>query len=213
MYAKQLYIILLLTLPLSFNTFAQLNDNSAAIIKGVALKTKSYSTIKIGFTFKTTENGKTKVEKGNIWMKGNKFLFNFNSQLIMCNGITQWNYLLESNEVSINNANSEQESINPASILNGYESKYKPKLIKETSEKGKMIQIIDLYPIKASSIANIRLTINKSSRQIMKMTVVEKGGGIYEYFVSTFIVNQFIDDKSFEFNTKKYPKIEINDLR
>jgi hypothetical protein len=47
----------------------------------------------------------------------------------------------------------------------------------------------------------------------MKMTVVEKGGGIYEYFVSTFIVNQFIDDKSFEFNTKKYPKIEINDLR
>lgn len=197
----------------SVSVFAQLNDNSKAIIDGVAKKTKSYQTIKIEFTFKTTDKGKTLVDKGSIWMKGTKFIFNFNKQIIICNGTTQWAYLQESNEVSITNASGDQESINPGSILNDYQKKYKTKLIKETSERGKLVQLVDLYPIKASSIANIRLTIQKNIQQITKMMIVEKGGGIYEYIVSSFIVNQPINDLVFEFNAKKYPKLEINDLR
>jgi outer membrane lipoprotein-sorting protein len=209
----KIFLLFSLLLSFSFSSFAQLDDNSGAIIKGVANKTKSYSTIKISFSFKNTEKGKTVVEKGSIWIKGNKFIFNFNKQLIFCNGVTQWNYIQESNEVSINNADAEQETINPASILNNYEKKYKTKLIKETMEYGKLVQIVDLYPLKASSIGSIRLTIQKNISQIIKMIVVEKGGGIYEYNVTSFIVNQPIDDKNFQFDAKKYPKVEINDMR
>ncbi len=210
---KTIVLLIYTLLFSSVSVFAQLNDNSKAIVNGVAKKTKSYKTIKIGFTFKTTDKGKTMVDKGSIWMKGTKFIFNFNKQIIVCNGVTQWTYLQESNEVSISNANADQESINPGLILNNYEKKYKTKLIKETSERGKLVQIVDLYPIKASSVANIRLTIQKNIQQITKMMIVEKGGGIYEYLVSSFIVNQPINDTVFEFNPKKYPNVEINDLR
>ena len=207
------FSLLFLFIFSSVSVFAQLNDNSKTIVNSVAKKTKSYKTIKIGFTFKTTNKGKTLVDQGSIWVKGPKFIFNFNKQIIICNGITQWTYLQETNEVSISNANNDQESINPGSILNNYEKKYKTKLIKETSERGKLVQIVDLYPIKASSIANIRLTIQKNIQQITKMMIVEKGGGIYEYIVSSFIVNQPMNDTIFEFNAKKYPNVEINDLR
>jgi outer membrane lipoprotein carrier protein len=210
---RPILLLLFTFLFSSISVFAQLDDNSKAIVNGVAKKTKSYKTIKIGFTFKTTDKGKTMVDKGSIWMKGTKFIFNFNKQIILCNGITQWTYLQESNEVSISNTNGDQESINPGSILNNYEKKYKTKLIKETNERGKQVQIVDLYPIKASSVANIRLTIQKSTQQIIKMMIVEKGGGIYEYIVSSFIVNQPMNDNIFEFNAKKYPNVEINDLR
>jgi outer membrane lipoprotein-sorting protein len=210
---KTIVLLIFTLLFSSVSVLAQLNDNSKAIVNGVAKKTKSYKTIKIGFTFKTTDKGKTKVDRGSIWIKGTKFLFNFNKQIIVCNGVTQWTYLQESNEVSISNANADQESINPGSILNDYGKKYKTKLIKETSERGKQVQIIDLYPIKASSVANIRLTIQKNIQQITKMMIVEKGGGIYEYLISSFIVNQPINDAVFEFNPKKYPNVEINDLR
>ena len=210
---KTIVLLIYTLLFSSVSVFAQLNDNSKAIVNGVAKKTKSYKTIKIGFTFKTTDKGKTMVDKGSIWMKGTKFIFNFNKQIIVCNGVTQWTYLQESNEVSISNANADQESINPGLILNNYEKKYKTKLIKETSERGKLVQIVDLYPIKASSVANIRLTIQKNIQQITKMMIVEKGDGIYEYLVSSFIVNQPINDTVFEFNPKKYPNVEINDLR
>ena len=212
-FSFKLILLFSLLLSYSYSSFAQLDDNSGIIIKGVANKTKSYSTIKISFSFKNTEKGKTSVEKGSIWIKGNKFIFNFNKQLIICNGVTQWNYIQESNEVSINNADAEQETINPASILNNYEKKYKTRLIKETMEYGKQVQIVDLYPLKTSSIGSIRLTIQKNISQIIKMIVVEKGGGIYEYNVTSFIVNQPIDDKYFQFDAKKYPKVEINDMR
>ncbi len=192
---------------------AQIGDNSGAIVKSVANKTKSYSTIKIGFTFKMEKNGKTKNENGSVWVKGDKFLFNFNKQTIMSNGVTQWAYLQEANEVTITNANSDQETINPAFILNDYDKKYKTKLIKEVNERGKYLQIIDLYPIKASSLASIRITIQKNNLQITKMMVVEKGGDIYEYIVNTFVVNQPINNAVFEFNPQKYPKVDINDMR
>ncbi len=196
-----------------FGSWAQLDDNSKAIIKGVAQKTKTYKTIKIGFVFKSTQKGKAVSQNGYIWIKGNKFLFNFNKQIIMCNGVTQWTYIEEANEVTINKADADQESINPASILNDYEKKYRTKLIKEANEKGKQVQIVDLYPLKASSIASIRLTIQKNIQQITKMMVVEKNSNIYEYIVSSFVVNQPILDTVFEFNAKKYPKVEVIDMR
>lgn len=211
---KHLKILIILSFCiLSIPTYSQLHDNSKSIINGVAKKTKSFSTLKIGFTFKTTAQGKTSVSNGSIWIKGKKFIFNFNKQVIICNGITQWTYLQESNEVNIVQATGEQESINPGFILNDYEKKYRTKLIKETQERGKIVQIIDLYPLKASSIANIRLTIQKNIQQVIKMMIVEKGGNNYEYFVTSFIPNKPISDATFEFNAKKYPKVSINDMR
>ena len=192
---------------------AQLVDNSGAIVKGVATKTKSYSTIKIGFTFKMVNKGKTILKNGYVWVKGDKFLFDFNKQVVMCNGTTQWTYLEEANEVSISHANADEESINPAFILNDYDKKYKTKLIKEFSDRGKYLQVVDLYPLKASSLANIRITIQKNTQQITKMMVVEKGGDTYEYLVNSFVVNQPISNAVFEFNAQKYPKVDINDMR
>ncbi len=206
-------LLLLSLMLIHLGSWAQLDDNSKAIIKGVAQKTKTYKTIKIGFIFKSTQKGKAVTQNGYIWIKGNKFLFNFNKQTIMSNGVTQWTYIQEANEVTINKADADQESINPASILNDYEKKYRTKLIKEASEKGKVVQIVDLYPLKASSVASIRLTIQKNIQQITKMMVVEKNSNIYEYIVSTFVVNQPILDSVFEFNAKKYPNVEVIDMR
>ncbi len=200
-----------------FNFFcakAQLNDNSATILKGVSDKTKTYSTIKINFSFITEKDGKTiEVKKGDAWVKGKKYIYNFNKQIIVSDGITQWTYIVESNEVSISNVNDGDETLNPALILNNYSKKYRPKLIKETLEKGKIIQVVDLYPLKGKSYSKVRLNIDKAKKQILKMSVYEKEGTIYTYLIDKFIVNQLIDDAKFSFNAKSYPGIDINDMR
>ncbi len=198
------------------NTFskAQLNDNSSQILNDVIKTTKSYSTIKINFTFKIEENYKTKsIKQGKFFIKNDKFYYNLEKNYVFSDGKTQWDYMADVNEVTITNITEDEETINPTTILNNYSKKYRTKLIREELETGILIQIIDLTPLKSKSYAKIRLIINKIKKQIIRMSIHDKEGSIYTYYIDKFVTNQNIDNSQFIFDTKKYPKIEINDLR
>ena len=194
--------------------FAQLNDNSAEILDGVAKKTKSLKTIKINFIFK---HEKDKIVQGTIngsvWVKGDKYRYTFNNQIQYCDGATTWTYIEETNEVTINNANSEEDNLNPAFFFDDYKTKFKPRLIRETSSAGRMIYIIDLFPIKSQSYSRIRVEIDKLKQQLIQMTVIEKSGDIYTYSISSFVTNQEMDDPIFSFDASKHKNVEVIDMR
>lgn len=206
--------IAFLIIPLS--GFCQLNDNSTQILDQVATKTKSYKTIKINFLFKHEKNKTVqKTVKGLIQVKGNKYIYTFENQVLFCDGKTTWTYSEETNEVTINNAstNNSDDNINPAFFLDDYKLKFKPKLIRESLINGKMVQIIDLSPVKSKSYSRIRLEIDKTKQQIMQMTIIDKEGDFYIYAITGFITNTVIDDSIFVFDPSKYKNIEIIDMR
>lgn len=206
-------ILLLLFIPIL--SFGQLNDKSGEILDGVSKKTKSYNTIKIDFIFKH-ENEKSTLNsiKGNVWVKKDKYLYTFGEQKVYCDGKTIWTFLSETNEVTISDAEEgSDDMINPAFFLDDYKKKFKTRLIRESVEKGRSIQVIDLYPLKTESYHRVRLEIDKAKKQLLQFIIMEKDGNNYTYSINSFITNQAINDSLFVFDENKFKDVEVIDLR
>ena len=192
------------------------DNQSVEILKNLQKTLNAYTDISIHFTFKTEKNDKFIDEvKGITLIKKNKYTLETPQQKILCDGINLWNYLPEQKEVTVSLYNKEDDSqmMNPMNLINNYEKEYKPDFIKETSEKGILIQIIDLTSLKATSFYKIRLILNKNKNQIMRFVVFDKDGTQYTYYIDKFLVNQALTDSRFVFDISKYPTTEIIDMR
>jgi outer membrane lipoprotein-sorting protein len=57
------------------------------------------------------------------------------------------------------------------------------------------------------------LEVDKASKTIMSTRVFEKNGNRYLYAINTMNTTTAITDDTFSFNLKKYPGVEVIDLR
>ena len=219
-------ILLILNCILTVSLFAQqqtpmttkkFNDaESTKILNDLQAKLKSYATVSIEFAFQSEKNDKiTDDMQGSIKVKGTKYVLTTKTQQVYCDGVTVWNYLPEQKEVSVSGYSEEDDSqmINPLSLVKNYAKQYKSNFVKESLNKGIMEQIIDLTPLKASSLYKVRLVINKDKKQIIRIIIYEKDGTQYTYAVTTFQPNLPIDDKFFVFDAAKFPNVEVIDMR
>jgi outer membrane lipoprotein-sorting protein len=153
--------------------------------------------------------------QGSISVKGTKYVLTTKPQQIYCNGVTVWSYLPEQKEVTVSLYDKEDGSqmMNPLKMIQDYEKSYKSNFIKETIERGVLIQIIDLTPLKPSSYYKIRLTLDKNKKQIIRVAVYEKDDMQYTYIVNKFEVNKNLSDEQFVFDASKYSGVEVIDIR
>ena len=218
-------IFLIINCFLAVTVFAQhpptttkkFNDaESTAILKDLLQKLNSYTSISIDFAFQSEKNDKIIDDmQGSIKVKGTKYVLFTKTQQVFCNGVTVWNYLPEQKEVSVSDYSEDDDSqiVNPLNLVKNYAKHYKSIFIKEAINKGITEQIIDITPLKASSLYKIRLTIDKNKKQILRITIYEKDGTQYTYVVTKFQTNQALEDKKFEFDTTTHPDVEVVDMR
>lgn len=192
------------------------DSQSTEILKNLQKKLNAYTDISIHFTFKTEKDERFIDEiKGVTLIKKDKYVLETPQQKILCDGINIWNYLIEQKEVTVSLYDKEDDSqlMNPMNLINNYEKEYKSDFIRETSEKGVLVQIIDLTSLKATSFYKIRLILNKNKNQIMRFVVFDKDGTQYTYYIDKFLVNQSLSDADFTFDVSKYPDTEVIDIR
>jgi outer membrane lipoprotein-sorting protein len=208
---KKLLIIATLAI-LSISGFAQNVKKATAILDEISAKTKLYKTIKIEFTY-AMDNAKEKIHdkfKGTLLSKGDKYKLTAAGQDVISDGKTMWTYLKDANEVQINNAGEDDDSFTPTKLLSGYGNDYKPKFIEEKGNN----QVIELYPLKkGKTFTKVKLTIDKSKKQISKFIIYDRSGSTFSYIVDKFVAEQAIADNVFTFNKAEHPGVEINDMR
>ncbi len=74
--------------------------------------------------------------------------------------------------------------------------------------------MIDLSPLDTKkAFFKIRLSIDKVAKQIANVVIFDKNGNRYTYAVKTFTPNVNVPETTFAFDAKKYPDVEIVDLR
>jgi outer membrane lipoprotein carrier protein len=206
--------LLILAAVLSFTiaAYAQSDSKATTILNEVSAKTKAYKTINIDFTY-TMENKKEKINDkftGTLLSKGDKYKLTVARQDVICDGKTIWTYLKESNEVQINSAGSDDDSFTPTKLLTNYTKDYKSKFIEE---KGNT-QVIELTPLaKGKSYTKVKLSIDKTKKQIQQFIIYDRGGSIFTYNVNKFITDQVINDKEFTFNKSDHPGVSVDDMR
>lgn len=207
--------LLLASIFLSFNLFAQGNSSSEAkkLLDEVSTKMGAYKNMAIGFnsTLVNKEAGITndppilgKItlsgEKYNLEYLGNTFLFD-GKQLVVINQ--------EEKEISVNSGDMEEEDgfIYPSKLLTFYKDGYNYKMGKLKNYKGRKVQYVDLTPIDSNSdIIKVQLGIDAKTKHIYKLVQIGSNGAETTFTITKFKSNQSLSPSLFSFNKDKYLK-------
>lgn len=199
---------------LSLSTTLLAQDQVAKeVLTKLRLTTQFYENITIDFTFIFENNSQNINEsyQGSLLLYKEKFRLTMNSQTIINDGENQWVYLRDLNEVQIMKHDPDDKMMNPNKIFTIDEEDYKYNYIRVESEKGKRIQIIDLFPKDRGAFTKINIAVNATKNQLERVTLYDRNGGTYTYLVKTFKTNSIIEP--FIFNITNFPGVEVIDLR
>ncbi|MEO8568587.1 MAG: outer membrane lipoprotein carrier protein LolA [Ginsengibacter sp.] len=216
-------ILLSFFLFLGFNAFSQSssvgkNDPDAKkILDNVSAKFKTYKSVVAKFTLKI-ENSEGKVlgtKSGVVNMKGSKYRISVSGQEIYSDGNNIWTYDNSANEVQITKFDGSGNTITPQKMFtNFYDKDFLYKLNGESKSGKRTIQEIELTPVdKSKTFFKVLVGIDKAGQSIVSTKVFEKNGNKYTYNVVSMKTNTDLPDSLFLFDSKKYPNVEIVDLR
>ncbi|MDB5013555.1 MAG: gliding motility protein [Daejeonella sp.] len=214
---KKILIGTLLILLNGLNTHAQV-DQAKSILAEVSKKYKTYNAIKTEFTY-TIDNPQAKIKEkqaGTLYLnsKSNKYRVVLNNQEIISDGKSQWTYLKDDKEVQVSDIDNSSDALNPAKIFVIYEKGYKYLYTGDTKINNRVYHNIDLTPIEGSkSFFKVRLQIDKINKRIANAVIFDKNGNHYTYEIKTFTPSASLPEATFAFDSKKYPGVEVVDLR
>lgn len=215
---RRIFMMLALVGGIITMAAAQTDSKAKEILAAVSKKYKSYDVVKTEFSF-TLNNAQAKVketQQGTLYVKANanKYRVAMTNQDLISDGKVQWTYLKNDQEVQISNVDNSGDAINPAKIFTIYEKGFKYLYTGENKVGTKVYQMIDLSPTDTKkSVFKVRLSIDKVTKQIANVVIFEKNGNTYTYNVKTFSPNIKVPETTFAFDTKKYPGVDVVDLR
>jgi len=217
---KRFYTILVLLIGvITIKSQAQATNDPDAkkILDGISTKFKTFKTVKATFTYKV-ENAAGKAlssKNGSVSMKGTKYRVTIVGQEIFCDGTNVWTYDKAANEVTITKLDNGSNTLTPQKLFtNFYDKDFLYKLNGEKKQGTKTIQEIEMTPTdKTKPFHKVYLYVDKTAKTLSSTKVLEKSGNRYSYTVNSLTPNTTIDDKQFAFDQKKYPGVEVVDLR
>ena len=208
-------IFLTFTILLFLSVNAQKDKKATEILDKVIENTESYKTFKVDFVYKMY-NEKSNIDEskeGILFVCKEKYRLLISNQMVISDGETIWTYLISDKEVMIGSAEENEEAITPSNLLNSYQEDYKSKFVKETTIRGKKVEIIELKPLKGKTYSLIKVTIDKMKKQLVDFTIYDKNGSEYSYQINEFITNISLSDTTFTFSEKDYPDVDFIDMR
>ncbi len=211
------FILLTAGLFATAQNVAKNDPNAKKILDAVSARFKTFKSAKASFVYKV-ENASGKAlstKKGSVFMKGTKYRVSIVGQDIYCDGKNIWTYDKAANEVTITKFDTENTTLTPQKLFtNFYDKDFLYKLNGEKKQGTKTIQEIEMTPTdKTKPFHKVYVFVDKTGRTISGTRVLEKNGNRYTYSVSSMSPNATVADNYFVFDSKKYPGIEVVDLR
>jgi len=145
------------TLLIAFGTTLFAQDQVAKdVLDRLSSTTKSYKnmTVDFDFIFENKNQNINEKQKGILVLQEEQeemFRLEIEEQIIINDGESQWIYLTDMNEVQIMEHDPEEQIMSPNKLFTIYEEGYKYSYVGAESEKGKRLQIIDLFPKESGS--------------------------------------------------------------
>jgi outer membrane lipoprotein-sorting protein len=195
---------------------AEKQNEAEKLMDRISKRYKAFKSIKADFVY-TIENKQQKSQekqRGNLLVKGNKFRLDIANQLIICDNKTIWTYSREVNEVQIDNYSPKTGAIRIDDIFTMYGKGFLYKTLETKKENGKEMVTIELTPKdKKKKFFKIKVLVDKTNQTIISSQVFDKSGTVHTYLVTNQVPNLKFEDNQFVFDPKKFPGVEIVDLR
>lgn len=218
---KQIQILAAILVLGAFSVNAQQSQDqdpqAKKILDGVSAKNKTFKSVNIKFQY-SMDNEQEDIhesQEGSLLLQGEKYKLKMSGAEIYCDGETQWNHLVESEEVQMTEPEYEEGTLSPTNIFTIYEKGFKYQYIKEEVKAGKTLQLIKLFPEDANDkpYHTINLYVDKVKKQLYSIIIVGKEGDNYTYKILALTANPPTTSADFKFDTVKNPDVEVIDLR
>ncbi len=197
----------------AISAFSQSKDiKASALLEEVSKKATSFKSIKVDLSY-TMFNAKAKINEEKtvtLLVSGDKYKMSAAGQTILCDGKTIWTYIKESNEVQVNALENKDDALTPSKLLTSYNSNYKSKIIKSNDPTAESVELI---PNTNKNFTRAILEIDKAKKQIKSFALYDKSGNVFTYKVKTYITDSPVTDADFTFDAKKFPGVEVIDMR
>lgn len=206
-------IISLLLISATMLSFGQNKDQKAAtLLNEVSAKTKAFKSVKADFSYKmiNAKAGINEEKTGTLLLSGDKYKMTASGQTVICDGKTIWAYIKESNEVQINTLENKDDALTPSKLLTSYNTNYKSRIVKSDDPT---TEAIELIPNTTKNFTKAILGIDKAKKQIKSFTLYDKGGNTFIYKIKTFVTDAPVTPGDFTFDEKKFPNVEVIDMR
>lgn len=218
---KKFIISLTFLFALMFTAVAQpkgmgkSDPEAKKVLDAVSTKFKTFKTVTAKFSLKI-ENAAGKnlgVKTGAVYMKGVKYRITVTGQEIFSDGSNVWTFDKASNEVTISRLDPSANSLTPQKLFtNFYDKDFLYKLNGPVKFNGKTMKEVELTPIdKTKPFHKVLVYVDNNSINTTK--IFEKTGNRYTYSTNTLAPNAAVPDATFVFDVKKYPGVEVVDLR
>lgn len=221
-------IIFLLAMTLSFVATAQNNQFSTAedsdpisskILETMKSQYLGYSSVEAAFTL-TIElpEEDAEIQKGKIQQQDDRFNLTMNDQHIICDGNLLWYHQISSKLVQINNYDPDEASdevFSPQNFLRFYEDgKFVAAPVSVAKENGKPVRWIELKPVdRDSEYFKFRIALDIKKDDLNSIKAFNRDGSRYTLKVDELTPNKKFTDKTFTFDQKDYPGVDVEDLR
>ena len=184
-------------------------NNAEALVRLMVDQMKSHKNVEMAFKYQINANGETtEAQQGKAWLQGEAYKVEMVEQQLISDGKTIWTYLIDDEEVMVSNA-TEGEDNTPWKLLTSLDENYVATL---TGMDAKGNATIELANPKGQ-YRRITLRANPNKLAINSMDVHLEDGTKLIITVDEMKFDQELDEKFFTFNTKKYPKVDVIDMR
>ncbi len=214
---KKILVLTASLLIVSNLAMAQKDKKATAILDEMSKKYQTMKSFSASFTYgvEGTNAKLTESYKGDVTVKGAKFRLKMLGQEVFTNGKELYSYTKETNECQVSEFNpAEMDALSPTKIYTIYKKGYKYVFVEEVKEGSQLYEVIELSPEdKGSKVAKVQIKVDKKDKSVKSWKVWDKNGKRTVFRVDKFMANAPADDKIFTFDKKKYPGVEVVDLR
>ena len=199
---------------LIFGIFASLAikaQSAQEFLNKVIDRTKSYQDISIVFNYRFIFENDDVNEKMNGYasIKGDSYLLNLGNQLIISNGETLWNYLIDDQEVMISEATEDNNS-SPIAMLNSFSKNVTASFIDSYDV---YLSTIELKEKEGKTFEKIQISVDSRNMTLKEIHIFNTDGSELIYDITSFTTNQNLPDNMFTFDEKLHPDVEVIDMR
>lgn len=214
---KKILVLTANLLIMSSLVMAQKDKKATVILDEMSKKYQTMKSFSAAFTYGIEgANAKlTESYKGDVTVKGVKFKLKMAGQEVFANGKDMYSYVKETNECSVTGFDpNEMDALSPTKIYSIYKKGYKYVFVEEVKEGSQFYEVVELSPEdKSSKVAKVQIKVNKNDKSVKSWKVWDKSGKRTVFRVDKFMPNTPADDQLFTFDKKKYPGVEVVDLR
>ncbi len=181
---------------------------------------ESFKTMEADFTLTIEVPLEDKeVQKGKIIQAGDKYQLSLPGFKVASNGKTVWTYMINNKQVQISDAEEIEDSeefLSPTDFLKMYErGDFFYVLMNEAYEGKTPIQQIEFKPKdNDSEYSKMRVTINKSNSEMIRIKVFSKDSSRFTLAIDKLTSNKDYTVSDFKIDTAVLPEdVDVEDLR